>query len=130
MNEDNHQDFEKRTRERFDSDVAGLDAATRSKLNRARQRALGELDRAPPWRWLSAPQTALAGVVVAVIGGWLLIRSVPLGEDALPEVAAASEFDILLAEDELEFLEEIEFYAWLEAQPEFEGLADTLDGAG
>ena len=122
--------FEQRTRELYEADVAGLDAATRSKLTQARQRALGELDRPVAWLPLSMPQTAMAGLVVAIAGGWLLLRPGGLPEDGLPNIVAADDIEILLAEEELEFLEEIEFYAWLEAQPEFEGLADTADGAG
>ena len=40
MNDKSKEEFERKTRELFDAEVAGLDAATRSKLNRARQRAL------------------------------------------------------------------------------------------
>jgi hypothetical protein len=127
---DNEQ-FERRTRELFDAEVAGLDAATRSKLNRARQRALSELER-PAASLLRAPlpQAAAATIAVVAIGGMLLLRG-GAGVDApVPEVTAVSDIEILLAEDDIEFLEEIEFYAWLEAQPEFEALTDAQEGAG
>ncbi len=131
MNDNEQKEFERRTRELFDSEVAGLDAATRSKLNRARQRALTELDR-PAASLLRAPlpQAAAATLAVAAIGGLLFLRGGAVLEEPIPEITAVSDIEILLAEDDIEFLEEIEFYAWLEAQPEFEELADTLEGAG
>jgi hypothetical protein len=128
MNENDQKEFERQTRELFDREVAGLDAATRSKLNRARQRALAELDR-PTATLLRGPlpQAAAAAVAVAAIGGLLLLRGGVAPEVATPDFAVVSDIEILLAEDDLEFLEEIEFYAWLEAQPEFENLEE---GAG
>jgi hypothetical protein len=131
MNDKQTESFERRTRELFDREVADLDAATRSKLNQARQRALSELDGPSSVFGFPLPKAALAAVVVAAFGGWLFIRGGPApDEEVSPDFAAATDLEIMLAEDELEFLEEIEFYAWLEAQPEFEGLADTVDGAG
>lgn len=131
MNEIEQQEFERRTREVFDREVAGLDAATRSKLNRARQRALTELDRPAPWLLrIPMPQAAAASIAVAAIVGVLLMRSGVAPEDVPLDFAAATDIEILLAEDDMEFLEEIEFYAWLEEQPEFQGIEDTLEGAG
>lgn len=130
MNEHEQKNFELRTREVFDAEVAGLDAATRSKLNRARQRALAELDR-PAISLLRSPlPQAAATIAVAAIGGLLFMRSGVVPEEATVNLTEASVIEILIAEDDIEFLEEIEFYAWLEAQPEFEGLEDTLEGAG
>jgi hypothetical protein len=131
MNENDQKEFERRTRELFDQEVAGIDAATRSKLNRARQRALCELER-PAFSLLRAPmpQAAAAAVVVAAVAGALFMRGGVLPEAGMPDVAEATDIEILLAEDDMEFLEEIEFYAWLEAQPEFQALEDTGEGAG
>ena len=131
MNDKHRESFERRTRELFDREVADLDAATRSKLNQARQRALSELDGPSSVFGFPLPQAALAAVAVAAFGGWLFMRGgLAPDEGIAPEFAAATDLEIMLAEDELEFLEEIEFYAWLEAQPEFEGLTDSVDGAG
>lgn len=131
MNDEDNKAFEQRTRELFEGEAAGLDAATRSKLNRARQRALAELDR-PASSLLRSPlpQAAAAGIAVAGIAAVLLMRAGVEPDGAIPEITAASDIEILLAEDDMAFLEELEFYAWLEAQPEFEGLDDVLDGAG
>ena len=131
MNDKSQKDFEQKTRELFDAEVEGLDAATRSKLNRARQRALTELDR-PGIALLRTPlpQAAAAAIAVAAVGGLLFMRGGVETPVPTAEIGVASDIEILLAEDDIEFLEEIEFYAWLEAQPEFEALAESLEGAG
>lgn len=131
MNDKDHKEFEQKTRELFAREVAGLDGATRSRLNQARQRALAELDR-PAWSLtrLPVPQAAVAAVAVAVVSGLLLMRGGVSPVEPAPEFATASDIEILLAEDDMEFLEELEFYAWLEEQPEFADLEDPLEGAG
>lgn len=131
MNDKDHKEFEQKARELFDREVAGLDGATRSKLNQARQRALAELDR-PAWSLvrLPVPQAALGAVAVAVVSGLLFMRSGVSPVEPTPDFATASDIEILLAEDDMEFLEELEFYAWLEEQPEFADTEDPLEGAG
>jgi hypothetical protein len=122
--------LEKRARELFERSVADLDAATRTKLTQARHRALREMERSTMTReWLSLrPQAAAAVLVVVAVGvAWLLVPSrAPLvpGES----LAEASDVELLLGEDELELIEDLEFYAWLEGQPEFR--VDGDDGAG
>ena len=131
MNETEQNKLEQRTREVFAREVAGLDAATRSKLNRARQRALSELER-PSFALLRRPlpQAAAAAVALAAIGTFVVMRGGSLPGEAVPDIAAAADIEILLAEDDMEFLEEIEFYAWLESQGEFSDLEDAEEGAG
>ncbi len=94
----------------FDESVDALDAATLSKLNRGRQRALEELDR-PKLRWSAwAPATgAAAAVLVAVI----VVQS-PVGIDETELPAAVADMEILLGEDSIEMLEDLEFYSWLD----------------
>jgi hypothetical protein len=122
--------LERRARELFAGDVDGLDAATRSKLHHARQRALAELERPVPGASLRVAGAALASLGVAAITVWLYVRidSGPLA--GLPETADAGDVDIMLTEDDLDFLEDVEFIVWLEGQPEFTALTDTRDGAG
>ncbi|MGD2166487.1 MAG: hypothetical protein PVF63_00170 [Gammaproteobacteria bacterium] len=131
MSDNDHEDFVRRTRELFDREVSGLDAATRSKLNRARQRALAELDR-PAASLLRAPlpQATFAVIAMAAVGGLLFLRAGMDSGDATPDFAEASDIEILLAEDDMAFLEELEFYVWLEELPEFEGPEDSIEGAG
>lgn len=122
--------LEDRARELFERSVADLDGPTRSKLNQARQRALGEMQRpalARQWRSVRPQMAAAALVVVAVGAAWLLVPSqMPLvpGEG----FAEVGDMELLLGEDELELIEDLDFYAWLEGQPELR--ADGDDGAG
>jgi hypothetical protein len=123
----NQHDVERRTKRIFDESVAGVDAATRSRLTQARHRALQELKPAGPGlRWQLIPAGALAA---AALAAFLLF-----GRGGPPEVGlqvSADDLEMLLGDEELEMLdEEIEFYAWLEEQPEFTAPAATGDGVG
>ena len=128
-------DFEKRTREVFDHSVGELDGATRSKLTQARYRALAELERPGlAQQWLAwRPQAAAAALVVVAVGaGWLFIDGdAPLAPvESIADVTDSdvSDFELLLSDEDLELIEELEFYAWLDEQPEFRTVEDG--GAG
>jgi hypothetical protein len=106
-----HDDWARRAKERFDESVERLDAATLSRLKRARREALeaasSRRDRAlRPW----LPAT---GVVAALALVALLVRG---PEPALPPVPEPAEGDVLLllGEDHLEMLEDFEFYYWID----------------
>jgi len=123
--------FAARAKTHFDDSVAGLDAATRSRLTQARTRAMSELQLpglAPRWMH-ERPRALVAGVAVAVLAGWLLI---PSGdpEHPSPQALAGSDDLELLLEDEFEMLEELEFYAWLDEQAEIQADENMVDGAG
>ena len=93
----------------FDESVRELDAETLSRLNRSRQKALAELKAGGAglsWlRW--TPVGALTAAAVAAVVVW---RAGDL--EQLPPDAAA-DFEMLLAGEELELLEDLEFYRWL-----------------
>jgi len=97
----------------FDDSVERLDAATLSRLNRGRQKALQEIDAARPagqWaRWVPAGGLAAAAVVAVVV--W---QGAPV-EHVAPEAGAVTDFEILLSEDSLDMLEDLEFYSWMDA---------------
>jgi hypothetical protein len=134
-----HSDFEARAKRAFDDSVAGIDAATRSRLTQARYRALKELDpaRRSPWwlalgakswasKWL--PAGALAAAALAAV---LLVWRGPLTPDARLEGPPLADLDILLGDEPLEMLDEdLEFYAWLEEQPEWTAPPTAGDGVG
>jgi len=125
--------FEERTRAVFERSVADLDAGTRSKLTRARLRALRELERpALARQWLAGnAQTVAAALAVAAAGvGWLVVSTLSTPEAPMSPVGIAevSDFELLLGDDDLELIEELEFYAWLEEQPELRSSDDA--GAG
>ncbi|MEX2122740.1 MAG: hypothetical protein WD795_02525 [Woeseia sp.] len=98
-----------RARQLFDESVRELDAETLSRLNRSRHNALAELKSgSTDLRWLRwTPAAAVAAAAVAAVVVW---RAPDL--DQLPS-DVASDFEMLLAEEELEMLEDLEFYRWL-----------------
>jgi len=116
--------FEQSAKRAFDESVAGLDAATRSRLTQARYRALEELKPAKrAWQWSLAPVGTLAA---AALVAWFTIGQTPTVPGDLQ--GSVGDLELLLAEEDLEMLdEELDFYGWLEEQPEF---ASAGDGVG
>jgi hypothetical protein len=101
--------FAGKARALFDESVDSLDAATLSRLNRSRQRALAEARR-PVRQWLRwAPAT---GVAVAAVAGVLVLNG-PNGS-RVDEPLTTVDFEMLLEDDGLEMLEDLEFYSWLD----------------
>lgn len=131
MNTDNVREdraLEERTKLLFDESVASLDAQTRSKLTRARYRALEELEASAPagWRPRWVPAGVVAAAVVAVIMLWQGQPAVSPQTQAF-DVAALNDLEILLGEEDLDMLQELEFYAWLDEQAEI-APADSAEG--
>ena len=102
--------FADQAKDLFDDSVERLDAATLSQLNQRRQAALAEVsskDSRVLWgRWLPA-----AGVTAAAVVAVVMLQGTPVVD---PPLDAATDFEILISEDNLEMIEELEFYAWLE----------------
>ena len=138
MNDQRHRpdedaEFERRARAAFDASVGDLDAATRSRLNRARQRALAAAtgrSGVSGSRWWAtwAPAGAVAAAALAAV---LLWRS-PVPDDAAAVVASTPAADtqqdpleLLAAGEDLDLAAEadLDFYAWVE-------LATADDGVG
>ncbi len=120
------QALERGTKQLFDASVAGLDAATRSRLTRARHRALEELapTTARGWRWSLVPA---GGVAVAAVMAWLFVGQPAPPSDAGMTTASLGDLELLLDETDPEMLnEELEFYGWLEEQPEFAAGGDSV----
>ena len=96
----------------FDDSVERLDAATLSRLNQGRQKALEEVRVAGPagqWaRWVPAGGLAAAAVVAVVV--W---QGAPV-ETSAPAAGSAADFEIMLSEDSLDMLEDLEFYSWID----------------
>lgn len=97
-----------RVRAQLDADAEGIDATTASRLNRARQRALAERPRAR-WLRIAVPAFALAAAFALALP---LLRTAP--EAAQP--ANAEAFEMLASDDSLALYEDLEFYAWLDAE--------------
>jgi hypothetical protein len=127
-----------RARALLQQSAQDLDAATLSRLNRARQTALDRFDHVPRE---PAPLLRLAGVAAICLGVGLIawqastttqapsiVAHVPepislpapapapapsAGETTLP--VSAPDFELLADADGYVLLEDLEFYAWLEA---------------
>jgi hypothetical protein len=116
MSDDIGSDFERRAKRAFDDSVAALDAATRSKLTQARYRALEQQGSARGRGFRSSLLPAGAVAATALVA-WLVMWQQPAPEVRETQLA---DLEILLSEEDLEMLdEELEFYGWLEEQPEF-----------
>lgn len=105
-------DFLKQVRGVLDGDVENLDGATRSRLTRMRQAALDAGKAAPRhrmgrgFRWLAGAAAAAAVVIAVVLSGGR--TPVELADSAAPE-----DFEVMALEENLDFYEELDFYAWL-----------------
>ena len=97
-----------------------LDAATLSRLNRARQLALTELESTHTVngsRWLPAGALA-ASVVVATV---LWLGRDPGTTDTNQIAEQFEDLDILLSDEDFELYDDLEFFSWLGNE------LDTLD---
>jgi len=129
MTNERQDEFERRAKTLFDRSVAELDGATRSRLARARHRALAEGSQ-PRWRlgdFTMPAQAAAALAVVAVFAALLIVRSGTTPAPAVADAGEFSDFDLLLEEEEFDLFEDIEFYAWLDEQVVVD---EAADGAG
>lgn len=118
---DHRQDIERRSRQAFEESVAGLDGETRSRLARARQLALAEARRGfRPSLSAWVPIGAAAAAAVLAIALW----SGGTGPQATePALATLEEFDIVMAGDDLDMMDEDPaFYAW--------AVEEITDGVG
>jgi len=112
MTDERMRELERKSRAAFDESVASLDAASRSRLTRARARALEELrHRRAAWSSTWLPAGAAAAAALAAVMLWR-------GEEgaappAEPAFAALEDLDIVAGDEDLAmFDEDEEFYAW------------------
>jgi hypothetical protein len=108
--------FLQKARAVFNESADSLDGQARSRLNRARQAALAELDsgasRLHRWsRWVPATGAAVVAVVAIV----LLHGSPEVNQIITPEaVQLDGDFELLMADDSFDMLLELEFYSWVD----------------
>jgi hypothetical protein len=102
-------EFVDTAKEMFDDSVEQLDAATLSKLNQARQRALSHARRpAPRYAWSRmAPAAGIAAAAAIAI----FVMQQPGLDNTVVAPSTASDFELLLDEHELDMFEELEFFA-------------------
>jgi hypothetical protein len=106
------QEFLENAKQQFERSVASLDAATLSQLNRRRQQALTETAAAAPvsrWvRWMPATGVAAATLIAVILLQGPAVNELPALEPA------AQDFEILIGDDNLEMLEDLDFYSVLD----------------
>ncbi len=127
---DGNDDFVRTASELLRRSAEDLDGATASRLNRARQAALEQLpQRRRTSRWL-VPALSTAAVGAVAVGLWLnqsVDRDLPAQSSSA--ALSAADMDLLLADDSLEMFEDLEFYAWLDAERSDDELGAELDSA-
>jgi len=116
MNED-RQELERRSRAAFDKSVESLDAQTRSRLARARAKALEESRgrrAAGPVLWIPAGAAA-AALVAAML--WQREEAGPATAADESTVGALEDLDLMAQGDDFDMLaEDPGFYAWADEQ--------------
>ena len=102
----------------LDESARHLDAATLSRLNRARQAALAQ--RRVQRRWIGGAAFAGAAVLALALGIGLHHRyGAPMSRGAAQDAGALQpgDIDILTSDDDsLDLYEDLDFYAWLDKQ--------------
>lgn len=120
MNQPNEEQFIANVKKALDLDAGNLDAGTQAKLTRARHKALdaGERKNFDIRQWFTFPVAGWATACVLVLGLTLFVQ--PNGT-----APPLEDIDLLVAEDNLEFYDGLEFYAWLAEENEA-----SIDAAG
>lgn len=127
---DRELEIEKRARELFEESVAGLDGHTRSRLSRARAAAVAAAGERRAVSWLTPPWLLPAGGVAVALIAIALIWQVPESPVASETPVVLNDLDLLLEGENLDFFEELEFYAWLLEQPELLDVDAVGDDSG
>lgn len=123
MTDERMRELERKSRAAFDESVESLDAATRSRLARARATALDGLQhRRMAWSSTWLPAGAAAAAALAAVMLWQgEERSGARGTE--PVLVALEDLDIVAGGEDLDmFDEDGEFYAW--------ALDEMSDGVG
>ena len=118
-----------------------LDASTRSRLNRTRQKALLELrERSRMQRWIAdqwVPAFGAAFIALLAAGLWFGVGMQTGSENMLQQATVApvdpgdlADLNILLADENLEMIEDLEFYLWMDVELTRQQLEAELEATG
>lgn len=111
--------FLEQARSALDQEAESLDAATASRLKRARYEALEQYD--PPhsglWRLIRVPAAAVAaGIIIAAV-----IFTNPRYPAPIQNGHSLSDLEILQSEEQFDLLTDFDFYYWLAETGEYAG---------
>ena len=125
-------DFLRQSRSMLDDSVESLDAATLSKLNQARQRALAAQSQVS---FLSSRRRiALASLSVVAISAllWMMLPQPSTPVHSEYAEIPIDDMEILMADTDMELLEDLEFVSWLlEESPGVDSAVNTdMNDAG
>ena len=107
--------------------VKTLDSITRSRMNRARRKALLELrDRSRMQRWIAdqwGPAVGATFIALLAAGFWFGVGMQTASENMPMQTAGApvalgdlADLDMLLADEHHEMIEDLQFYLWMDAE--------------
>lgn len=103
--------LEERAKSLFDASVAELGGNIRSQLTRSRHAAIADVEqrsqRSARRGWMPAVGAAAVALTVTAV----LFTGITLRRDATP---GFDDVALLLDDDDLDLVEEMEFYAWLD----------------
>ena len=114
MTDDEKRRLEQRARSAYERAVTGIDRDTAAGLAAARSRAALQGAPAGPIRWMLP-----AGAAAAIAAG--LIIGLPDEDPDHAELIAtdaAEDMELLLADESLEMIEDLDFYLWLDVEPD------------
>ncbi len=113
------EELEKRSAELLREGAQNLSGHVRSRLNQARHAAVEEARHSrASWRlWAPAGGLAAAVVLAFVIGSRPSQQESPVAAAPSAEQSAMDDLDLLAGNESFELLEDLEFYAWLDAAP-------------
>jgi hypothetical protein len=105
------QEFERFIRTKLDESVDALDGATRAHLIAMRREALAQGGKSRGWQ--------LPASLAAAMAAFMLIWMLPQQQADHGVDAAMEDMDVLASDVDVELLENVEFYQWLEGSPDF-----------
>ncbi|WP_294031622.1 hypothetical protein [Thiolapillus sp.] len=109
------QSFEENLKKSLDNKAASLDAATLSRLHRARVKAL---ETSPPW-WKQPAVYAPVLDSAAAVAGYLLLSTYYLDSNLIQTTVSSDPveaMEIISLDIDLELVEDLDFYDWLAQQ--------------
>lgn len=97
----------------LDSYTESLEAETLTKIGSVRRQALNGVNRSMPW-YASWRALAGGGIAAAALALILTVRMDPLSE--LDPIRITEDIELLASGEELDFIDQLEFYQWLEEE--------------